>query len=176
MASGYRADILSLAWVWPPIRTLACHPHWGEAGKQEPSCLSLLPLISKNKLESSPHLPPIFSCLTPDDPCPQMRPHVCPLLDRWAGPEVQMVGALRPLWSLLLQLRPAGNKALSNPDCSGVGALFTTGPSALLSGAVPTVTATAHFWYTEHTHICCLLESVLKFSRSVLNRQGKQEG
>lgn len=39
--------------------------------------------------------------------------------------------------------------------------MFTTGPSVLLSGAVRTVMVTAHFWYTEHGHICCLLESVL---------------
>lgn len=39
--------------------------------------------------------------------------------------------------------------------------MFATGPSVLLSGAVHTVMVTAHFWYTEHSHICCPLEPVL---------------
>jgi hypothetical protein len=106
---------LSPALAWLPAHPPACHPHGGKAMNKGLPVFFSSP-FSKNKLESSPQLPPIFSCLTLTTLCSQMSPHVCPLLDRWVDPEVQMVGAGSPLWPLPwyswpLQLCPAWEKS-----------------------------------------------------------------
>lgn len=98
---------------------------------------SSLSPFSKNKLEPSPHLPPIFSCLTPTTLRPQRTPHVCPLLDRWADPTAQMVGARSLPWPLPqpsrpLQLCPSWEQSIEPAPGSAGGvreSLFVIGSS-----------------------------------------------
>lgn len=109
--------------AWLPARLPSTW--WKRQGTRAFLSSSLSP-FSKNKLQPSPHLPPIFSCLTPMTLRPQMRPHVCPLLDRGADPTAQMLGARSLPWPLAqtsrpLQLCPSWEQSIEPAPGSGVG-------------------------------------------------------